>query len=53
MQQVNLPSVGTNWHTLKLDLAGDRILVWYDGNQVMEYTADKFETIVYWVHVNR
>ena len=31
MQQVSLPSVGTNFHTLKLGFVGNRILVSYDG----------------------
>jgi hypothetical protein len=43
MQQVNLPSVGTNWHTLKLGFAGNRILVWYDGNQVMDVIDNNFD----------
>ena len=43
MHQVNLPSVGTDWHTLKLDFAGNHILVWYDGNQVMDVIDDDFD----------
>lgn len=31
LRQVGLPSVGTNWHTLKLAMQGDRIAVYYDG----------------------
>jgi hypothetical protein len=43
MQQVNLPSVGTDGPTLKLDFANNRILVWYDGNQVMNVIDDNFD----------
>jgi hypothetical protein len=31
MQQVSLPGVGTNWHTLKLGCFGNQISVSYDG----------------------
>ena len=31
LQQVSLPGVGTNWHTLKLVMQGNRIAVHYDG----------------------
>ncbi|SPE49981.1 hypothetical protein SBV1_100025 [Verrucomicrobia bacterium] len=32
---VNLPPVGTNWHTLKLALKGGQIAVFYDGSQLL------------------
>jgi hypothetical protein len=35
MQQVSLPAVGTNWHTLKLAFFGNQIAVYYDTNQVI------------------
>ncbi len=38
MQTVNLASVGTNLHTLKLALHGSRIAVYFDGRQVMSVT---------------
>jgi hypothetical protein len=38
MQQVSLPAVGTNWHTLKLGFQGNQIAVFYDSNQVMSVT---------------
>ncbi len=38
MQQVTLPSVGTNWHTVKLAFVGARIAVYYDGAQVISMT---------------
>jgi len=38
MQQANLPPVGTGGHLLELTLQGSRILVYYDGNQMMDVT---------------
>ncbi|MDB6110283.1 MAG: hypothetical protein JWR69_2033, partial [Pedosphaera sp.] len=35
IQQVNLPGVGTNWHTVKLAFFTNQIAVYYDGNQVI------------------
>ncbi|HMB02821.1 MAG TPA: hypothetical protein VKP69_03665, partial [Isosphaeraceae bacterium] len=32
-----------DWHTLKLDFAGNHILGWYDGNQVMDVIDDGFD----------
>ncbi len=34
MRKVSLPSVGTNWHTLKLTFQGNQISVFYDGTLV-------------------
>ncbi|HRT09453.1 MAG TPA: Ig-like domain-containing protein, partial [Candidatus Paceibacterota bacterium] len=31
MQQVSVPPVGTNWHTIKMAVMGGRIAVYYDG----------------------
>ena len=31
LQQVSLPAVGTNWHTLKLAMRGSRVAALYDG----------------------
>jgi hypothetical protein len=36
--QVALPSVGTNWHTLKVAFQGNQISVFLDGNQMMSVT---------------
>jgi hypothetical protein len=36
--QVNVPSVGTNWHTVKISCQGSQIAVSYDGAQVMTAT---------------
>ena len=33
MQQVNLPNLGTNWHTLKMGFFSNRIAVYVDGIQ--------------------
>ncbi|HSU56968.1 MAG TPA: MBG domain-containing protein, partial [Candidatus Dormibacteraeota bacterium] len=38
MQEVTLPSVGTNWHTVKLSFAGNQIQVFWDGTQVINAT---------------
>jgi len=38
MQQTNLPSVGTNWHALRLTFLGNQISVGYDGLEVMSVT---------------
>jgi hypothetical protein len=38
MAQVPLPSVGTGWHTLRIDLSGTQILVYYDAVLIMTVT---------------
>jgi hypothetical protein len=38
LQQTNLASVGTNWHSLKLGFQGSRISVYFDTNQLMSVT---------------
>jgi hypothetical protein len=38
MRKVSLPSVGTNWHTVKLTFQGNQITVFYDSNQVASVT---------------
>ena len=38
LQQTSLPSVGTNWHTLKLVMQGNRIAVHYDGTLMLSVT---------------
>ena len=38
MQQVSLPGVNTNWHTLKLTFQGNQIKVSYDGSDVLTVT---------------
>ena len=44
MKQVSLPSVGTGWHTLQLTFQGPRILVAYDGTQMMDVTDSGFDS---------
>ena len=39
---VTLPSVGTGWHTIKLDFLGSRIRVYYDGALVIERTDTSY-----------
>jgi hypothetical protein len=38
LQQTNLASVGTNWHTLKLAFQGNRIAAYFDTNLLMSVT---------------
>jgi len=38
IREVPLPSVGTNWHTLKLSFQGNQISVYYDSNLVTSAT---------------
>jgi hypothetical protein len=38
IREVPLPSVGTNWHTLKLAFQGNQISVYYDSNLVTSAT---------------
>jgi len=38
MQQTNLPTVGTNWHSLRLTFLGNQISVGYDGIEVISVT---------------
>src|SRR5207247_2175833 len=38
MQQVNLGTVGTIWHTLRLSFSGNLTTVYYDGIQKMSVT---------------
>ena len=44
MQQVNLPSVGTDWHALKIIFSGSRIQVFYDGNLMMDVTDNSYDS---------
>jgi uncharacterized repeat protein (TIGR01451 family) len=41
--QVSLPSVGTGWHTLKLDFQANRIRVFYDGSQLLDVTDNNYD----------
>jgi hypothetical protein len=44
MQQVNLPDVGTGWHTLQMTFIGSRILVYYDGSLKIDVTDNNFDS---------
>ena len=46
IREVPLPSVGTNWHTLKLSFQGNQISVHYDSNLVT--TATDIESNPFW-----
>ena len=43
MALVNLPSVGTNYHTLKLNFQGNQITVFYDGTQMINVADNLFD----------
>jgi hypothetical protein len=43
MATVPLPSVGTGWHTLGLAFEGNRIRVYYDGDQLIDLTDNGFD----------
>lgn len=38
VQQASLPGVGTNWHTLKLAMQGNRVTAHYDGVPMLNWT---------------
>jgi uncharacterized protein YdgA (DUF945 family) len=44
MQQVSLPAVGTDWHTLRMSFLGNRILVYYDGVLMIDVTDNNFDS---------
>jgi Bacterial Ig domain len=46
IREVPLPSVGTNWHTLKLSFQGNQISVYYDSNLVT--SATDIESNPFW-----
>ncbi|CAH2031347.1 Ig-like domain-containing protein [Trichlorobacter ammonificans] len=44
MGQVNLSSVGTGWHTVKLVFSGTRIQVYYDDTLKIDVTDNNFDS---------
>ena len=42
LAHITLPSVGTSWHTIKLDFLGSRIRVYYDGALAIERTDTSY-----------
>ena len=46
LQQVSLAGVGTNWHTLKLVMQGNRIAVHYDGTLMLSVTDPGAQPLV-------
>ncbi len=44
MHEVALPSVGTNWHTLKMEFQGNQIRVFYDSALMINQTDNGFST---------
>jgi len=44
MQQVSLPSVGTNWHTLKLTMQTNHLQVSYDGTTLIDVLDTGFDS---------
>jgi hypothetical protein len=45
MAEVNLSGLDTNWHTLKLAFRGNRIAVYFDGNQMAAVTDNNFDGV--------
>ena len=45
MQQVNLPDVGTDWHTLQMTFTGNRIQVYYDGELLIDMTDNNYDSL--------
>jgi hypothetical protein len=45
MAQVNLSGLDTNWHTLKLAFQGNRIAMYFDGNQVAAVMDNSFDGV--------
>ncbi|MBZ5690072.1 MAG: cadherin-like domain-containing protein [Acidobacteriia bacterium] len=45
MAQVNLPGVGTSWHTLLATFQGNRIQASYDGTLYIDVTDNSFDSI--------
>jgi hypothetical protein len=46
IQQVTLPSVGTNWHTVKVAFQGSQISVFFDANQMMSVMDTEAQPLV-------
>src|SRR6266850_4531053 len=46
IQQVTLPSVGTNWHTLKVAFQGSQISVFLDANQMMSVMDTEAQPLI-------
>jgi hypothetical protein len=44
MAAVNLPPIGTNWHTVGLTFAGTNISVSFDGSQVISTADNNFDS---------
>lgn len=45
MAAVNLPPLGTNWHTIALTFQGTNISVSFDGTQVISAIDDNFDSV--------
>jgi hypothetical protein len=45
MAQVNVSGMDTNWHALKLAFRGNRIAMYFDGNQVAAVTDNNFDGV--------
>jgi hypothetical protein len=44
MQQISLPSVGTEWHTLKMSFSGSHIQLYYDGTLMIDVTDNNYDS---------
>jgi hypothetical protein len=45
MQQVSLPAVGTNWHTLTLSFSGTNISVYFDGLLKINAVDNNYDSV--------
>jgi hypothetical protein len=45
LQQVNLPTIGTNWHTIEVTFRNQEILAYFDGIQVMDVVDNDFDSL--------
>lgn len=50
MQQVSLPSVGTNWHTVTLSVQSSNLVVYFDGVQKINVTDNNFDSVPPYTH---
>jgi VCBS repeat-containing protein len=44
MAQASLPSVGTDWHTLKMVFNSNRVQVYYDGSSMIDITDNNYDS---------
>ena len=45
LQQVSLPGVGTNWHTIILTVQSNNLTVYFDGSQMISVADNAFDNV--------